>query len=510
MRSLACLLSFLCIGLASSGCENKPKEQTFELQSVSAFSAPEQLRQWFARGQWTQCHNTEDPNVQRYPRLISETPLYGVATFLTGGNGPSYCFAIDESEGTGRGYDRLHFDLDHDGDLTNDTPLLKVEEPAKGAVLRSGSIKQQICFDCVGVPLPFGDDEVQPLELMPRLAIDDEANAYLDFAATSVRTGRIRIGGRVYEVWLGHGYRDLGWFDRPMATLHLIPNGDLDLRDEWYPERLCTMPKIHGTYYSFSTTPSGEELTVRPYIGKLGTFTVQIAGRRARFSGSLCNESVDIPVGGRPQGPVGRLSPVARCRVPVGNYCPGMDIQLDDLSISIRRIVHAEGRRMARLDGPYKCGLSVEENKTCVLDFSGKPEILFVGPEKDCRIRAGQELHVEAVLTDPTLGITFSDIQQVTTDYATARLLDDDYGLIRWALVAATVLSACLWLLWVIIRVKRQHVLILAAVTTVLTVAGAAAFCVCLGEEKEHEMAPAVTISRSNDEIVTEGRMPFG
>jgi hypothetical protein len=66
-------------------------------------------------------------------------------------SGISYHYAVDESLGTGQGYDRLYFDHNRDLDLTNDKPRVPLKSPPQGATWKNPYIKQQICFHSLEV-----------------------------------------------------------------------------------------------------------------------------------------------------------------------------------------------------------------------------------------------------------------------------------------------------------------------------------------------------------------------
>ena len=109
------------------------------LEEVSTFELP----QWayrFVGGQRVDSGDTADPEVKAYPAFTSGKPIYGsfryAREYRKKDSGILYYFAIDESGGTGTGYDRLYFDLNRDLDLTNDRPLTPHKEPPEGATSR--------------------------------------------------------------------------------------------------------------------------------------------------------------------------------------------------------------------------------------------------------------------------------------------------------------------------------------------------------------------------------------
>ena len=63
-------------------------------------------------------------DIRKEPPAISRHPLYGQVMFQSS----RLCFRLDESQGDGRGYDRMIMDLKQDGDLTGE-PVIPCLEP---------------------------------------------------------------------------------------------------------------------------------------------------------------------------------------------------------------------------------------------------------------------------------------------------------------------------------------------------------------------------------------------
>jgi len=458
-----------------------------------------------------------DPNVRKYPSLKSAKPLYGSVKLPYEYNeklpSPLYHFAIDESAGTGQGYNRLYFDLNLDKDLTNDTILLLQDDPPKGAILKSSSIKEQVCFQCIDVPFDFGPEGHLSLEIFPRLIMREDDSPLLTFVTTTARKGKIKIARRKYDVWLGQMRRITGSFDHPLISLYLIPEGDLNSDIDWYPMRLKSAQKIGRKHFFLSTTPTGDKLIIRQYKGAYGTFKMGSGNRdirKAKFCGRLYSTETDFAVGGKPDKRGRYYKPVHSDRVPVGDYNPNLEIYLDRLHVTISENIHSDGKRMARLDGPHKYPVKIRQDKPFVLDFSNKPEIMFVAPAKNHNLKLGEELNVEAVLTDPVLDVRFSDIELAELDYEIPDLTDDDHFPYIIAFMAGLVMAFLLWLLSLLIRSKRRFFLIAAGLVTVLTI-GFAIVCYAASLELDYrEISPSVAIKRSDGEIVASGPMPFG
>jgi hypothetical protein len=394
------------------------REQTFPLEEVSVFDIIGQAGE-FSLGQRVVCEERPDANAV-YPPFASQHPLYGAVGFASpmGRQDPAaLCrFAVDESGGTGKGYDRLYFDLNRDRDLKNDGIVEVHKSPPPGEWMRLSGIKQQTCFANLAVPLPFGAEGQRPLEVMPRLLITDNGFNTLTFITTKAHRGHIEIGGQRYEVVLGHKYVVAGWFDQPWTGLHLVP-GENKPRPEWWgADRLMGMHQIAGTLYRFSATPAGDKLFARPYEGPWGTFELGPRGRnldRLEMQGSLRSPTAAVAVG---QASEERWPAFARqCKLPVGDYQPDlMTIQFGKLRLEISNNYHSDGKPRDTGSRPPIYGIAIRADKPFVLDFSNQPSVLFASPARNYRIKTGDELMVKAVLVDPVLDTMIRGLEDTT------------------------------------------------------------------------------------------------
>jgi hypothetical protein len=386
----------------------------FRLQEVSAFDLTQQARE-FGEGQRASYSDKPDPNVLAYPRFGSQQPIYGKVSFADPLIKPdprtTYHFALDESGGTGQGYDRLYFDLNQDGDLTNDKVRAAQKNPPKGATLRYSDPTPQICFETLTIPLPFGTAGERPLPVMPRLLISGPGYKTISFITTKARKGRIRIGGGKYDILLGHNYITAGWFDHPWTALHLIPAGNKSRLTWRGGDQLVALHKIDGTFWQFSATPAGDKLTVRPYAGPVGSFEVGAGSRKVEVvdvQGSLRSRTTTVAVGevGYDSQRAPFISPVQTCQLPVGDYLPeGLSVRLGTLCLNLSNNYHTDGKRMDVRGRSWVYGVHIREDQPFVLDFSNQPAVLFASPVAHPRVKPGEEIKVLAVLTDPVLDL---------------------------------------------------------------------------------------------------------
>ncbi len=90
-----------------------------------------------------------------------------------------------------------------------------------------------------------------------------------------------------------------------------------------------------------------------------------------------------------------------------------LNITYDTLQCMVLRNIHADGMPRGRSqEGPPVYAIRIRADKPFVLDFSGKPEVLFASPSKSHRVARGGQLDVKAVLIDPSLDIMFRSIRQ--------------------------------------------------------------------------------------------------
>ncbi|MBT3376520.1 MAG: hypothetical protein HN742_29490 [Lentisphaerae bacterium] len=422
MRSIGRILVLcLVVGLGAAVLvwrDRSAGRSTARLREISAFSDFPVGRE-FRRGQRARLTHEPGTDVSAYPTFRSAKPLYGSVSFggelAKPGSGHEYCFAVDESKGTGEGYDRLHFDLNRDLDLSNDQPVLAWDSPperAKEAREKWGGVESHVCFRYVDVSLGPEGDGGRTVEIMPQLLGFEKAHLAL-FLATKLRRGKVRIAGQRYDVLLGHPYSVSDRFDLPSTSMFLIPKKAPRSRARWWgADTLGALHTIGGKLRRFSVTPDGDRLSVNEYDGELGTFEVGTGGREISdvwMTGSLQTETAAVAVG-KPFEK-GRLEHVTSCRLPVGDYLPNyLTFGFGRLVISVSMNYHSDGKKRD-LDGRVRVfGIEIREEAPFVFDFSNEPDVLFASPAVGARVKRGDELKVAAVLIDPKLDIMIRDL----------------------------------------------------------------------------------------------------
>jgi hypothetical protein len=396
--------AFQILGAGGTG-----QDSSFKLREVSAF---DQGNERFLRGQLCRCQDQPFAEVKHYPDFVSKTPIYGSVRFGARedqtNSGWLFYFAVDESRGTGKGYDRFYFDSNRDLDLRND-PVAKLQQPSPehGNGVNFANIKANAAFDFLKVNLAANDASPNLVELMPRLTItgdDKETYRYLFFVRTRLFTGDLRIAGQKFQAQLGNDYVITPGLDFPETALVL--SQEHSAIGWWGGDRLSAIQKINGHFFRFSASQSGE-VTVHPYGGELGAIEAGPGARKLTnftLAGSLRAKDWGVAVGGDIIG--GRPDEARKCQVPVGDYLPELlSLQFGHLQIEISQNYHSEGKRQNRAGRADVFGMTVRKDQPFVLDFSNKPDVMFASPAPGQKVKAGDTLMVMAVLVDPKLDI---------------------------------------------------------------------------------------------------------
>ncbi len=372
-------------------------------------------------GEETQWKTAPGEEVKVCPKLESSRPLHGVVQFGSSPSGTQAAvrlhFVVDESGGTGAGYDRLYLDADGDSDLTNDDVLEPMENPPRPSHPWH-NWGQNVVFQPLAIPLDFGPHlGTRPVEILPRLSLGHRWLAMF-FVATEARKGKIQIGRRRFHAVLAQSQCISGRYDSPFTELYLTTAGFRRVRDRWWgADRLSAFRLVDGRFYTISAAPTGEVLTVRRYRGDLGVFKVGPGGRPiddVKMSGSLCSADRAVPVGAFSFARRSRPDEAAECELPVGDYqLTRLCVRYGRLRITMANNYHADGERRATLD-PRVYGIKIRKDRPYVLDFSNRPEVMFTSPAKDEAFRRGDEINVAAVLTDPVLDTMIRGLTDVS------------------------------------------------------------------------------------------------
>ena len=418
------LLALSGLGGRAFAAAEASQGEVFKLREISVF---EQDDRSFLRGQTAPCQDQPFAEVKSYPAFASSKPIYGSVRFAADygqtNGGLLFYFAMDESSGTGKGYDRLYFDLNRDLDLRNDPTVASQRQPPDRARLPYNDIKQQVIFDLLSINFDFGPAGNRSVQIMPRLTVsvyDKEEYKQASFVRTRLYEGEIKLGGERYQARLGNDYLIRGRLDHPGTALVLTPEQRGSRIYWWGGDRLMAVHKVRGRFYTVSASPTGEQLTVCPYQGDLGTFAIGPGGRaitNLSVAGSLEAKELAVPVGSDLEG--GSPKPAPRCELPVGDYLPNyITVKFGRLSIEISQNYHSDGRPRDRAGRDRVYGMTVRKDQPYVLDFSNKPAVMFASPARDQRFKLGDSIEVKAVLVDPKLDFMIRGLEDTTRQKA--------------------------------------------------------------------------------------------
>ncbi|MHC4176566.1 MAG: hypothetical protein ACYSWU_03615 [Planctomycetota bacterium] len=417
------------------------KEAVFEMEEISVFeqggSEFPQLVALAMRGQNVSCSFVRRGDVKKYPELKSSRPVYGSVTFGRSPTAPTtgvrFSFVIDESQpdetetadnkaslrdlaaslggtpnsgASNRKYDLLYFDANGDLDLTNDPVVKPMEDPPAQLASYRG-----VVFDHLKVQVDRGpEQETPPLKVQPLLRLSGSTRAYMMFMAAVARKGKITLGDQEFTALLTQTGMITGRFDSPYTGLALIPTDPSRklLSALMRPSTLSSLHWVKGEYYQISATPTGDKLTVAPFAGDCGLLKVSLANREGTgklgLSGTLRAENKMLPVGDTT--PYTTAEKLPEHKIPVGDYTPySLAVDVGKLAASFSQNYYSMEEPHARLSKPPAGTLKIRKDKPLVLDFSGKPAVLFTAPTKGQTVKPGSTLRLRALIVDPELNL---------------------------------------------------------------------------------------------------------
>jgi hypothetical protein len=391
------LLVMLTAAAQPTAMPSGPAGQVFEMEEVSVFDRGLHL---FPQGA-KEFGAEPSKEVKAYPEFKSEKPFYGKTTFdesvVRYGIGIDYCFTLDESGGTGTGYDRLYFDVNHDLDLTNDGVLSPMENLPVQSARMSQPNSKDVTFEYLEFALDRGPAKLPvPLKVIPQLKMGSE-HPMVSFTLPTVRRGWIRIGSQVFEAVLSQSTTITGSYASPTTRLKI---------DHRHPilYLLCWRHYVDGTFYILSSTPSGDKLTVTPYTGPFGVLEVGTEDRNVKEgkveAGLLVSEDAVIDVGKCP-----RVD--GKPRIPVGDYSRwDLNLRLGDLSFRLGTLANFEETP----SDPPKFPIRIRQDKPCVINLSSKPKIVFRQPDAGERFKVGSEIRVVTHIHDPVMDASLTKL----------------------------------------------------------------------------------------------------
>ena len=131
MTLVSMCFAFICSAAAwsqdgTSKSSNQPPSGLVIKSGVykTQWAIPEKPQpDWGAAPSFGECTEKVPPSLKGKPKFVSQHPMFGTLLFTSDPNrsdiASSMIFALDESNGTGKGYDALYLDIDGTRDLSN-------------------------------------------------------------------------------------------------------------------------------------------------------------------------------------------------------------------------------------------------------------------------------------------------------------------------------------------------------------------------------------------------------
>ncbi len=76
--------------------------------------------------------------------------------------------------------------------------------------------------------------------------------------------------------------------------------------------------------------------------------------------------------------------------------------------------MHSDGKIYGANVASFSHLIKIRKCEPFVLDFSNRPEVMFVSPARGQTFKAGETLTVRTVLAEPVLGAIFRDLEDTT------------------------------------------------------------------------------------------------
>ncbi len=187
------------------------------------------------------------------------------------------------------------------------------------------------------------------------------------------------------------------------------------------------MHRINDQMIALSATPLGDELRIEPYAGETGVLEIGPGGRaitELAVSGGLASTGRMVPLGQHrivPDAPVAR-----RHELPVGDYfAPSLIVRYGRLRFGCRILTQFALQPEER-PKPVSFRIRIRKDEPFVLDFSGKPEVVFMTPVTKQSFKPGQIVGIRAMLAERERGIVITGLEDTTRPKGRERFKIDD------------------------------------------------------------------------------------
>jgi hypothetical protein len=249
----------------------------------------------------------------------AQQPLRGVAKL----GADEYLFVLDAKDEKSRGFNRLLFDGNHNGDLTDDKPL-------EGSGRNSFGDFMQCTFPRVDLQLETAGVKYDYSFVMQVFCNFSKQFSYASAAlnAAAYREGEISLAGKKWKVALVD-FNSNGRFDdalrirtdvhTPDGQLFSVPSDRLvldpessreyayDLIDAGNQRAVSKLVEIDGRFYRMQVAPSGAQLTLTP----ADVTTGELVCPGDEFRALVCSDEACLTV---------RASRSKPARLPVGTW----------------------------------------------------------------------------------------------------------------------------------------------------------------------------------------------
>ena len=346
--------------------------------------------------------------IKKLPDLISTKPMINAYSFDGPGDEGLLFVVLDESKGTGKGYDIAYIDVNRNSDLSDDQAV-----KWEGA---SDNYRQNTSW--VSLPShqgkPGGEQASNPVQM--RLHIDKSGDQY--FRATPERKG-----GWKGTIDSNKGKLECATFDSNgngiySDRLSVLDNFEFDWNsfDMLYADtngfgrlallsygphalRLSEAVGLAGKFYVIQVNDPGNKVTIAPYTGPTGTLMItcdNVGGLKGTVTGvrltGKYGEYIFDDCGGQPVSlPTGKYEVYSCCIEPdikgntkINVYCsldPGTEIKAGE-----QTNLNIGGKITAEIN-PSKKEIALkpgsQETLGLVMKLGGKTEVYGVNPKDD-------------------------------------------------------------------------------------------------------------------------------
>ena len=224
----------------------------------------------FGTCQWLQPLDKAPEQLTSEPEYGSKAPIYYAAGYGDSVSDRVHTFVLDESGGTGSGYDVVYYDKNNDNrlDAQKERASVDIGDPSHSDPVRielQVEVEGQRYSYFVNLSAFQYKDEDNPVEKI-----------HMNLRNSSYYIGKVVLDGKEYDFAVGdldsNGmYND---FEERMFRgdrLFVDLNGNGSFKDDEESIPFSQYVKIAGKWYETAVKPCGDEIVVMPHVGKFGS-----------------------------------------------------------------------------------------------------------------------------------------------------------------------------------------------------------------------------------------------